>query len=39
MRIGFNDLIVIIESVLNINERKEELQIVASEVDTFGKDS
>ena len=39
MQIRFNDRILKIESVLNINERNEELQIVASEVDTFGKDS
>ena len=34
MQIRFNDRILKIESVLNINERNEELQIVASEVDT-----
>ena len=39
MQIHFNNRILKIESVLNINERNEELQIVASEVDTFGKDS
>ena len=39
MQIRFNDRILKIESVLNINERNEELQIVASEVDIFGKDS
>lgn len=38
MQIRFNDRILKIESVLNINERNEELQIVASEVDTFGKE-
>lgn len=38
MQIRFNDRILKIESVLNINERNEELQIVASEVDNFGKE-
>ncbi|MGN0150346.1 MAG: phage head closure protein [Clostridia bacterium] len=38
MQIRYNDRILKIESVLNINERNEELQIVASEVDTFGKE-
>lgn len=38
MQIHFNDRILKIESVMNINERNEELQIVASEVDTFGKE-
>lgn len=38
MQIRFNGRILKIESVLNINERNEELQIVASEVDTFGKE-
>lgn len=37
MQIRFNDRILKIESVLNINERNEELLIVASEVDNFGK--
>ena len=37
MQIRFNGRILKIESVLNINERNEELQIVASEVDSFGK--
>ena len=37
MHIRFNDRILQIESVLNINERNEELLIVASEVDSFGK--
>lgn len=32
MQIRYNDSILKIESVLNINERNEELQIVASEV-------
>ena len=34
MQMRFNDRILKIESVLNINERNEELLIVASEVDT-----
>ena len=38
MQIRFNDRILKIESVLNINERNEELFIVASEVDSFGKE-
>jgi len=37
MRIMFNGRILKIESVLNIDERKEQLQIVASEVDNYGK--
>ena len=37
MQIRFNGRILKIESVLNINERNEELLIVASEVDSFGK--
>ena len=38
MQIKYNVKILKIESVLNINERNEELQIVASEVDSFGKE-
>lgn len=37
MQIRFNNRILKIESVLNVNERNEELLIVASEVDSFGK--
>ena len=37
MRISFRDRILKIESVLNVDERNEQLQIVASEVDTNGK--
>ena len=37
MRIAFRDRILKIESVLNVDERNEQLQIVASEVDTNGK--
>ena len=37
MQIRYNDRILKIESVLNINERNEELLIVASEVDDYGK--
>lgn len=37
MQIKYNNKIFKIESVLNIGERNEELLIVASEVDTFGK--
>lgn len=39
MQIRFNDRILKIESVLNVNERNEELLIVASEVDSYGKTS
>lgn len=38
MQIQYNGRILKIESVLNLNERNEELRIVASEVDTFGKE-
>lgn len=38
MQIRYNDRILKIESVLNIDERNEELHIVASEVDSFGKE-
>lgn len=37
MQVRFNGRILKIESVLNINERNEELLIVASEVDSYGK--
>lgn len=37
MQIKYNNKIFKIESVLNISERNEELHIVASEVDNFGK--
>ena len=35
MRIAFRDRILKIESVLNVDERNEQLKIVASEVDNF----
>lgn len=38
MRIRFRGRLFHIESVLNIDERCEQLQIVASEVDRFGKE-
>lgn len=38
MRILFRGWTLNIESVLNIDERNEQLQIVASEVDSNGKD-
>ena len=38
MQIKYNNKIFKIESVLNIDERNEELHIVASEVDSFGKE-
>lgn len=37
MRIAFRSRTLKIESVLNVDERNERLQIVASEVDTNGK--
>ncbi len=37
MRIMFRERILKIESVLNVDERNEQLQIVASEVDENGK--
>ena len=39
MQISFRGRILRIESVLNVDERNEQLQIVASEVDSNGKDS
>ena len=38
MKIKFRDKELKIESVLNIEERNEQLQIVASEVDKYGKE-
>lgn len=38
MQIRYNEHILKIESVLNIGGRDEQLQIVASEVDSFGKE-
>lgn len=37
MQIEYNNKILKIESVLNVDEKNEELLIVASEVDNFGK--
>lgn len=39
MQIKFGNRILKIESVLNVDEHNEELLIVASEVDNFGKES
>lgn len=39
MQIRFDERVLKIESVLNVNERNEELLIVASEVDSYGKTS
>lgn len=38
MQIEYNNKLLKIESVLNVDEKNEELLIVASEVDNFGKD-